>query len=505
MTLDQKKTQDKNSLQETESMLDRMFEKLNNATNQVQTEAATEPVPESSWDFAQPIPGGESLGWPGNEGVNPVEAALKLQQELESNQGEFNPLAPMSLEHAQLNAEIVEAIILRFLMGRGIATIRTCAEMLKLNYSIVQPIVRNLKDTFLIEFTGTDGTNDYMCRLTDEGKMKAVKHSKVNSYVGPAPVSFSEYIKSIHLQSIENFNPTIEDLQEAFSDINITEQMLLRLGPAVTSAKGLFLFGTPGNGKTSIAERISTAFGKLIWIPHTIQVEGEMIRLFDPSVHEEVPLSLDESANLAGVDRRWVRVKRSTVVVGGELTLDMLDIRESNGVGVSEAPVQMKSNCGVLVIDDFGRQRCSVEELLNRWIIPLEKRYDYLNTVAGYRICVPFDQLVIFSTNLEPSDLVDEAFLRRIPYKIEVESPKEEQYLDIWTHCCEANNIEHDPELFEYLMESCYRNTGREMRMCHPRDLIRQVINYCQFRRVSPKISKENLDIAIANYFAALG
>ena len=237
--------------------------------------------------------------------------------------------------------------------------------------------------------------------------------------------------------------------------------MLRRLGPAINSGRGLFLFGPPGNGKTSIAERVTKAFGQFIWIPRAIGIDGEIIRLFDPNAHELAPLPassglLDECK----IDKRWVRIRRPTIVVGGELTMDNLEVTLNTSTGISEAPVQLKSNCGTLVIDDFGRQRMSTDELLNRWIVPLEKRHDYLNLANGKKIQVPFDQLVIFSTNLEPKDLVDDAFLRRIPYKIEVIDPTEEEFRDLFKMMAPQLGFEYDDEVVTYVHRNALPGRG---------------------------------------------
>ena len=229
--------------------------------------------------------------------------------------------------------------------------------------------------------------------------------------------------------------------------------MLRRLGPAINSGRGLFLFGAPGNGKTSIAERVTKAFGQFIWIPRAIGVDGEIIRLYDPNAHEEVPLDGGSGLlNQSHIDRRWIRIRRPTVVVGGELTMSNLEVTLNTSTGISEAPMQLKSNCGTLVIDDFGRQRMSTDELLNRWIVPLEKRYDYLNLANGKKIEVPFDQLVIFSTNLEPRDLVDDAFLRRIPYKIEVVDPTEDEFRELFKMMAPKLGFNYDDKVVDYLL-----------------------------------------------------
>jgi predicted ATPase with chaperone activity len=273
----------------------------------------------------------------------------------------------------------------------------------------------------------------------------------------------------------------------------------------VNSGRGLFLYGAAGNGKTSIAERVTKAFGNTIWIPRAIGVDGEIIRLFDPSAHEEAPLEPTSGLmSVAKVDKRWVRIRRPTIVAGGELTMDNLELTLNTSTGISEAPVQLKSNCGVLVIDDFGRQRISSQELLNRWIVPLEKRHDFLNLANGKKIQVPFDQLIIFSTNLQPKNLVDEAFLRRIAYKIEVVDPTEEEFRQLFRMMAELLEVPYNDAAVDYVIEQHYRKTGRPFRCCQPRDLMLQVRNFCHFRNCPPEMTNEFMDFAVENYFAIM-
>jgi predicted ATPase with chaperone activity len=267
----------------------------------------------------------------------------------------------------------------------------------------------------------------------------------------------------------------------------------------------MFLFGYPGNGKTSIAERVTLAYGKYVWIPRAITADRDVIRVYDPMNHVEAPpekgsglLSNDD------IDQRWVRIRRPTIVVGGELTMDHLEIQYNTATGISEAPVQMKSNCGTLVIDDFGRQRMSTDELLNRWIVPLEKRFDFLNTSNGKKIQVPFDQLVIFSTNLEPKDLVDDAFLRRIPYKIEVPNPSLQNFVKLFEIMCRFYKFEWRPEMIKRLIEKHYLPVERPFRNCHPRDLLLQVKNYCLYLKRPQELSDEAFDFAAENYFSVV-
>ncbi len=272
-----------------------------------------------------------------------------------------------------------------------------------------------------------------------------------------------------------------------------------------TPAAGCFYIGAPGNGKTSIAERVTKAFGQYLWIPRAIGVDGEIIRLYDPSNHEEAPL--DSRGGLIDnrkIDKRWIRIRRPTIVVGGELTMDNLEVTLNTATGISEAPMQLKSNCGTLVIDDFGRQRMSTDELLNRWIVPLEKRYDYLNLASGKKIQVPFDQLIIFSTNLEPKDLVDDAFLRRIPYKIEVVDPTEDEFRSLFEMMCPKLGFEYRSEPIDYVVTQHYKQSQRPFRCCQPRDLLLQVRNFCLFHNLPLELTNEYFDFAVENYFAVM-
>jgi hypothetical protein len=294
-------------------------------------------------------------------------------------------------------------------------------------------------------------------------------------------------------------------LHRAFEDLLIDKKMLLRLGPAINSGRGMFLFGAPGNGKTSIAERITKAFGQAIWIPRAIGVDGEIMRMFDPGMHEAMPLPANEGLlDNRKIDGRWVRIRRPTIVVGGELTMDHLEVTLNTSTNVSEAPVQLKSNCGTLVIDDFGRQRMTTDQLLNRWIVPLEKRYDFLNMASGKKIQVPFDQLIVFSTNLEPKDLVDDAFLRRIPYKIEVTDPDEGAFRHLLKVMAKKLGVEYDEDAANYLMDKHYKAVSRPLRCCQPRDLILQVRNFCRYTNRPLKMTSETLDFAAENYFAVM-
>jgi len=433
-------------------------------------------------------------------------ASSKQRYFLTSNTEEpFIPKEPENLQDTGLTETLIEELILRYLLARGEASGKLISDQIKLPFRVLDPILSRLKQEQLTTYRGATSINDYIHLITDAGRERARSYVHKTTYYGAAPVALKEYIDSVKQQSIEDQRPTEEDLRRAFSDLLIGPNLLERLGPAINSGRGMFLFGYPGNGKTSIAERVTSAFGKYIWIPRALVIDGEIIRLFDPMLHvSEAPSQPHGWLNTSQIDQRWLRIRRPTVVSGGELTMSMLEITRNSESKINEAPLQMKSNCGVLLIDDFGRQRMSVDELLNRWIVPLEKRYDYLNMVSGKKTQIPFDQLVIFSTNLEPKDLVDEAFLRRIPYKIEVTNPSEESFRKLFEIMCQKFSIPYRSAVIDYLIQKHYKEANRPFRNCHPRDLLLQVRNYCLYKTKPFDLLPEYFDYAADNYFSVL-
>ncbi len=434
-----------------------------------------------------------------------INSRAQARQPVGEQSSEWMPIEPDMLAAAGLTDGEVEALVLKTLNARAEATGRYLSDHLKLPFRIIDPLMHSLKHDRLIAHKGAAAMNDYVYQLTELGRERAKKFAEHCTYFGSAPVPLAAYIESVRCQTLADQHPTEEDLHRAFEDLLIDQKMLLRLGPAINSGRGMFLFGPPGNGKTSIAERITKAFGQTIWIPRSIGIDGEVMRLFDPGMHEEMPLPANEGLlDNRKIDNRWIRIRRPTIVVGGELTMEQLEITLNTATNVSEAPVQMKSNCGTLVIDDFGRQRMTTDQLLNRWIVPLEKRYDFLNLASGKKIQVPFDQLIVFSTNLEPKDLVDDAFLRRIPYKIEVVDPEEQAFRQLMKIMASALKVEYDEAAVDYLMEKHYRSVNRSLRCCQPRDLILQILNFCRYTNRPAKLTPENFDFAVENYFAVM-
>jgi predicted ATPase with chaperone activity len=417
----------------------------------------------------------------------------------------FFPSEPQTLEETGLNFAEVEGLILKYLLNCGTAAGRHIAEQIRLAFGVISPILDDLKSELLVSYRDSAPMNDYYYELTDAGLMRARQRNERNTFFGSAPVRLSDYVTSMNAQSIERCKPRLADLKRAFADLQLPPAVISQIGQAVNGGRALFLYGAPGNGKTSIAERLIRSVSEYVWIPRCITVTDEIIRLFDPATHEEVPFeNVDAFDDETLADRRWVLIKRPTVVAGGELTLEMLECRQNPTTGINEAPLQMKSNGGALVIDDFGRQRITTTELLNRWIVPLEKAHDYLQLPSGRQIEVPFAQLLVFSTNLDPTQIVDEAFLRRIPYKVEVFDPSVPDFKALFFRTADNYGFSYDPAVFDYMLDKHYRQTDRPLRFCHARDILSQVKNLCEFHECAFELTETNIDVAVYNYFAGL-
>jgi predicted ATPase with chaperone activity len=294
-----------------------------------------------------------------------------------------------------------------------------------------------------------------------------------------------------------------ERVASAFSHLIVEPEMLDQLGPAISSGRAMFLYGPPGNGKSVMGEGIGRVLGGDIYVPHAIDVDGQVVTMFDPVTHEAHDAREEGSIirSNTDIDGRWIRVARPVITVGGELTLEMLDLRYKELSAFYEAPVHLKANGGVLVVDDFGRQRVPARDLLNRWIVPLESRVDYLNLISGRKFQVPFDVLVVFATNLEPRSLADEAFLRRIPYKILAKNPSLAQFSRIFEMNCKRHGLNFDPAIVQHLNEKYYIGRKLDMRACHPRDLTDQVVNLCRYHRRTLELTPDILDAVCQNYF----
>ena len=416
----------------------------------------------------------------------------------------FLPAEPHSIEETGLSASLIESLICKYVHVVGMASGRRISDEICLPFGILESLFRSLRQRQILVHSSAAQMNDYNYTLTDQGRQYAAKMMEACAYVGPAPVPLDDYIVSVDAQTIRAESPKQQDLRKAFEDISVDVDLFEQLGPAINSGAGLFLYGAPGNGKTTLAARITSCFGQTIWIPRVLVEDTQLIKLYDAAYHNGEESDDNSLLKSTEQDRRWIKIRRPTVVVGGELTMDALEIRHDPVSNVSEAPLQLKSNCGCLLIDDFGRQRIEPTDLLNRWIVPLENRQDFLTISTGKKIQVPFEQLIIFSTNLDPTDLADEAFLRRIPYKIEVGDPPVEEFHRLFQMLARSFHCEYRQEVVESLIERHFRACSRALRRCHPRDLLMQIRNYCAYNDLPMEMTDEHFDRVTRSYFTVL-
>jgi predicted ATPase with chaperone activity len=436
--------------------------------------------------------------------ARPIIDLDRARVELPPKPSRFQPREPRTWEELGIDDLMAEQIVLRYLLGVGSEQGRNLATELCIAGSLSRDLLEGMRQRKLIQTRSTTAVGDFVYELTEAGRERALDYRRQCTYVGPVPVPMDQYLKSVEEQTLRHLKPTPEDLTRAFADLVVQQSVRDRLGPAISSCRALFLHGEAGNGKTSIAERVMRCFGDSIWIPHTLYIDGHLVKLYDPGTHSPLDPAFKPLTSAERLDRRWIRIRRPTVVAGGELTLEMLEIQQSPHTHICEAPLQLKANGGTLVIDDFGRQRIPPQVLLNRWIFPLERRIDFLRLPDGRKITSPFDPLLVFSTNLEPRELMDEAFLRRIPYKINVVDPTDDEFGQLVEVLAPTMDIVIEEGSVEYLIEVHFRRSKRPMRFCHPRDLLEQIRNHAAFERRPALAGRFEWDLAVANYFGIM-
>ena len=410
---------------------------------------------------------------------------------------------PQSVEQTGLDLASIADLALKVIyfkhqvMGQSISD-----ELCLPFYNIVDKVLASLKREELIEVAGSQGFGEqaYQYTITPKGVVRVHQILERTTYVGPAPVTLEQYTTVINHQAIADLRVSPEMVREAMADLVLDDLLLDSLGQAVNTGRSLFLFGPPGNGKTVLAEHIIPLLGGNVLIPHAFTVDGQIIKVLDLHNHQPVPLP----AGRQDWDRRFVLCRRPALVTGGELTLDLLDLVYDSTAKIYEAPLQVKANGGMFLIDDFGRQQVQPRQLLNRWIVPLEKRVDYMTLHTGKKIEIPFDQLIVFSTNLAPKDLVDEAFLRRIQNKVHIGNPTVETYREIFRRQCEALEIPFDQNGLVYLLREYYVKPKRELRSVHPRDILRILIGIARYKDIPPRLTPDLLDRACYTYFVEM-
>ncbi|PWT93966.1 MAG: AAA family ATPase [Blastocatellia bacterium] len=415
------------------------------------------------------------------------------------SRSEIETLGPPMLE--ELGDTGVHEAFLRDLALKHVAMLpdpstTSVADKLQLPRVLTEELLYYLYREKLIEMRLQSAVGSTRYAMLDHGWERVSRLQSQNGYLGPAPVSLSDYALMMKLQAVPSKAASMTTVRSAFKDLVLPDSLLQTLGCVINSRSSLFLTGLPGTGKTAVSERMNAALHGTIWIPYAVEIDGQIIRIFDAHCHVPVP----ERDSVIEYDRRWIEIERPLIMVGGELTLESTDLAWSEAARFYEAPFQVKSNGGTLVIDDFGRQRVEPQDLLNRWILPLERRVDFLTFHNGKKIEVPFEQLVVFSTNLDEKDLVDEAFLRRMGYRARIEPPTAQAFIEIFKRTAGVRSIAVDDSCLTHILNK-YRAQNRVMKGCEPRDLLNKVNDICLFEGIPPKLTVELIDLAWGNYF----
>ncbi|MBK9167750.1 MAG: ATP-binding protein [Bryobacterales bacterium] len=421
----------------------------------------------------------------------------------------FTPAVPERIGDTGLAETNLEQLILKTLHFSGELLGRELASGLGLKFSLIEPLVENLRRQRMLEVKGSLGYGavSAVYTLSENGRARAREYLETNQYSGRAPVAMEQYVEAVRSQRLHNGWLTREALVEAYRHMVVTDDIFNQIGPAVNSGKSFLLYGKPGNGKTYLAEALFNLESSPIFVPYAVEYQGLIIKIFDPVYH--IPIAAETESVIvnrdSSHDQRWVLCKRPFIVTGGELTLDMLDLTYIETAKIYDAPFQMKANNGIYLIDDFGRQRVSPAEVLNRWIVPMDRRVDYLRFITGGKVEVPFETFLIFSTNLRAEHLGDEAFLRRIAYKMFLRSPEVAEFQQIFDRFCAQQKIACAPPVRDDLIERHFRGKGRPMRRCHPRDLISHAIDIIHFDRLPFVLTSDLLDQAVASCFVDEG
>ena len=411
---------------------------------------------------------------------------------------------PTTLNDLGVDAGVLHDLTLKTLVYRGRMTRADLSDALKLSGNVVHELMAALGQEGFTSVLGSEGNvsrTAYMYTLTQKGLDRADAAFQRSGYVGPAPVPLQDYVDQIQAQSVAGAEVAREDILRALGPLILSDQTVQRIGRAASSRKSTLIYGASGNGKTTAVKAIGAVLGGTIHVPYAIEMAGQIVHVHDPSKHLTVQDERDPGVLTSRPDRRWVQIKRPVIWAGGELTRHSLELVYDENTKVYEAPLQLKANGGTLIIDDFGRQQMPAVQLLNRWIVALEGGVDHLTMHTGQMIEIPFDVLILFSTNLPPDRLADEAFLRRIRYKVEIPDPTVDEYHAIFQRECAAQGLAYDESVVQHLLRSWYQSEHRSLRGCHPRDLIEAVIDAARFERQTPALTPAMIDEACTTYF----
>jgi predicted ATPase with chaperone activity len=405
-------------------------------------------------------------------------------------------LATKSMEEIGVRKNLLEDLALKIVYLIGETSLHELSNRMGIHLVLVEELFQRLRKDQLCQVTGME-RNVHCITTTSAGKSRALELLANNQYVGPAPVSLEDYVKRVNAQTVRNIKITPQELHQAFEELVLDTRMLNQIGTSVLSGRAVFLYGATGTGKTTIAVTLTRLFEQdRIWLPYAVEIDGQIITVYDSVLHHKVkqPAATDH-------DGRWVMCHRPCVMVGGELTIEMLDLQFNNSTKFYTAPVQMKANNGLFIVDDFGRQRLSPEEMLNRWVVPLDRRIDFLTLAGGKKIEIPFDIFVVFATNLDPSKMMDEAFLRRIQTKIKVDFVSPEQFHEIFRRVCAQYELRYDGAVVDSLMQMIGQDFKEPLRACHPRDVVLQIVWAAQYLQKEPVLDRDTVTQACRNYF----
>jgi len=426
-----------------------------------------------------------------------MDPTLNLQDFLKSDPIVLGPAKkPVSIAEVGLRQTVLEDLALKTLYLSGPFSVLELSKLTRLSFEVASELLKRLRTEQLCQVTGLSGQIPDLA-ITSQGRTRAQELLAQSQYMGPAPVPLASYVAQVKKQTVEDVEVRPDDVHRAFAHLVLDDDTLWQLGTALNSGAAIFLYGPSGVGKTTIAETLSRVLAEdAVWLPYAVEIDGQIITVYDPTVHKRL-----EKLEPQGHDERWVLCQRLSILVGGELTIEMLDLQYNPATQFYSGPVQMKANNGVLIIDDFGRQRVRPDDLLNRWVVPLDRRIDFLTLAGGRKIEIPFEMLVVFASNLDPNQLMDAAFLRRIQTKIHIGAVTDEEFCEIFRRVAAERGIQTENGVAVDLIRFIKDTLKQELRSCYPRDIVNQICWAAKYEGIEPQLNHRNLIRAVESYF----